>query len=107
MNFPIKVISVLVVVLSFVFPITHTYAQEEDSTKVPANKPLISHGDKGFEFTSMDGNYLMQIQFRGQFRLAYPTDSDPIDLSDFQEEQLYMRVNRARMKVGAMLLIPH
>lgn len=106
MNFPVKVISVLVFVLCFVFPITHAYAQEKDSTIVPAHKPLISHGDKGFEFTSMDGNYLMQIQFRGQFRLAYPTDSDPIDLSDFQEDQLYMRVNRARMKVGGHAFNP-
>lgn len=67
---------------------------------------MLSHGDKGFEFNSSDGNYQMQIQFRGQFRLAYPTDSDPITLSDFQKEQLYLRVNRARMKVGGHAFNP-
>ena len=106
MAFNIKIISVSVVVLIFIFSITLTYAQEEDSTKVPAKKLLISHGAKGFEFTSMDGNYLMQIQFRGQFRLAYPRDSDPINLSDFQNEQLYLKVNRARMKIGGHVFNP-
>ena len=66
----------------------------------------MSYGKKGFEFNSSDGNYLMQIQFRGQFRMAYPRDSDPINLTDFQNEQLYLKVNRARMKVGGHAFSP-
>ena len=79
--------------------------QDNDPFDSAANK-LVRYGDKGFEFQSRDGNYMMQLQWRGQFRLAYPTDSDPIDLSDFQERQLYMRVNRARMKVGGHAFNP-
>jgi hypothetical protein len=84
----------------------HLFATEQDSVDVATSKPLIRYGSKGFELASSDGNYLMQIQWRGQFRLAYPTDSDPITLSDFDEQQLYMRVNRARMKVGGHVFDP-
>jgi phosphate-selective porin OprO/OprP len=83
------------------------YAGEKDTVAIPDKKPLFSHGSKGFEFNSSDGNYQLQIQFRGQFRVAYPTDSDPIELSDFQEQQLYLRVNRARMKVGGHAFNPN
>ena len=96
---------VYIVMLVTILLANHLLAQEKETIKAE-NKPWLSHGDKGFEFTSGDGNYLMQIQFRGQFRMAYPTDSDPIELSDFQEEQLYMRVNRARMKFGGHAFNP-
>ncbi len=105
MTFSIQ-ISLLVVVLNFIFSTTQVHSQEEDSTKSPNKKQLISHGVKGFEFTSADGEYLLQIQFRGQFRIAYPRDSDPINLTDFQNEQLYLKVNRARMKVGGHVFNP-
>lgn len=100
-------ISILVfIILNVVFEFSDLHAQE-DSTKVPDKIPMLSHGEKGFEFNSSDGNYQMQIQFRGQFRIAYPTDSDPITLSDFQDEQLYLKVNRARMKVGGHAFNPY
>lgn len=105
MTFSIK-ITVWVVILNFIIAIPNAHAQKEDSTKSTNNKPLISHGAKGFEFTSADGEYLMQIQFRGQFRIAYPRDSDPINLTDFQNEQLYLKVNRARMKFGGHVFTP-
>jgi len=60
----------------------------------------VSHGSKGFEFSTPDSNYLLQLQFRGQFRAAYPTDSDPITLNDFEDSRTYLKINRARMKVG-------
>lgn len=106
MTFSIKYIFVLAVILTIPSKGNPLYAHEKDSIKTKPAKPLVSHGDKGFEFNSSDGNYLMQIQFRGQFRLAYPTDSDPIDLSDFQEQQLYLRVNRARIKFGGHAFSP-
>jgi phosphate-selective porin OprO/OprP len=107
MNLSAKIILVLILVLSANFFLTQLFAQEVDSTKTTTNKPLVSYGEKGFELNSSDGNYLMQIQWRGQFRMAYPTDSDPINLSDFQKDQLYLRVNRARMKVGGHAYSPN
>lgn len=82
------------------------HAKEGDTLMMGAKKPFFTHGSKGFEFSNSNGNYLLQIQFRGQFRLSYPTDSDPIDLADFQDEQLNLKVNRARMKVGGHAFNP-
>ena len=42
----------------------------------------------------------MNLEFRGQFRLSYPTDTDPLTLSDYQDEQLKLGIKRARLKVG-------
>jgi hypothetical protein len=61
----------------------------------------VGHGDKGFEFSTKDGNYLLQLQFRFQFRYAYPGDADPVTFDDFREgDEHVFKVNRARMKVG-------
>lgn len=70
-----------------------------DSSQVEANK-FLSHGSKGFEFVDQSGNYLMNLEFRGQFRLSYPTDNDPINLDDYQDEQVKLGIKRARIKVG-------
>jgi len=71
----------------------------DDSTQVQPRK-FLSYGSKGFEFTDRSGNYLMNLEFRGQFRLSYPTDNDPVSLSDYQEEQVKLGIKRARLKVG-------
>ena len=42
----------------------------------------------------------MNLEFRGQFRLSYPTDTDPLTLSDYQDEQVKLGIKRARLKVG-------
>jgi phosphate-selective porin OprO/OprP len=47
----------------------------------------IKYGNKGFELRDAVGNNLMHLEFRGQFRLAYPTDTDPITENDFQDEK--------------------
>ena len=60
-----------------------------------------SHGDKGFEFETDDGNFLLQIQPRFQFRFTYPLSSDPIRLEDLDAPpQTTLRLHRARLKVG-------
>ena len=51
----------------------------EDSTWNNSNR-ILSYGKKGFVFSDQSGNYLMNLEFRGQFRLAYPTDSDPVTM---------------------------
>ena len=71
----------------------------EDSTQAEPRK-FLSHGSKGFEFGDQSGNYLMNLEFRGQFRLSYPTDSDPVTLNDYEEEQIKLGIKRARIKVG-------
>ena len=105
MEFSIKKIPIYFITLIALLLANPLCAQQKETTKADST-PWLSHGDKGFEFNTGDGNYLLQIQFRGQFRMAYPTDSDPIELSDFQEEQLYLRVNRARVKIGGHVFNP-
>jgi phosphate-selective porin len=62
--------------------------------------PLVGHGDKGFEFRTRDGNYLLQIQARVQIRYAYPWDADPVTFDFTDVDQHIFKVNRARLKVG-------
>ena len=63
--------------------------------------PIVTHGDKGFEFRTRDGNFLMQIAARLQFRYASPRDADPVTFDDFDDQsQHILKVNRARLKVG-------
>jgi len=75
------------------------YAQVADSTEIPPVK--ISHGGKGFEFETGDGEFLLQIDSRLQFRYAFPSDTDPITGEDFiDDDQHVFKINRARLKVG-------
>jgi phosphate-selective porin len=75
-------------------------AQEAQDT-TESSEPLVGHGSKGFELRTADGNFLIQIQPRLQFRYAYPRDADPITFDDFQgEPQHIFKVNRARLKIG-------
>jgi hypothetical protein len=63
--------------------------------------PLVGWGSKGFELRSRDGNFLIQIQPRVQFRYAYPRDQSSATLEDFQgDPQHVFKVNRARLKIG-------
>ena len=73
-------------------------AQEKQADTL--SKPLIRYGDKGFELSSANNNYFMHIEWRGQFRISYPTDTDPITLNDFEGNKIHMYINRARIKVG-------
>jgi hypothetical protein len=38
---------------------------------------------KGIEFHFFDDNYLLQVDFRGQFRASYPYDNFPVVSEDF------------------------
>ncbi len=81
-------------------PTAVTLLTAQPTDTISRTHALITYGSKGFQFTSADSNYLLQLQWRGQFRVAYPTDSDPITLDDFDENKTYLKINRARMKVG-------
>lgn len=61
----------------------------------------VGWGNKGFEFSTKDGKFATQIQWRFQGRFTYPTNSDPISAADFNEDpQSTLELRRVRMKVG-------
>jgi hypothetical protein len=79
----------------------NTKTKEADTTIAQkSNKVYLEYGNKGFILQDNTGNYLMNIEFRGQFRLAYPYDSDPVDYDDYDHKELYLAIRRARIKVG-------
>ena len=92
-----RLVVLILVFCCFFSSLNPLFAQEKTKDKPSI---LFGHGSKGFEFMTADSNNLMQIQWRGQFRLAYPTDSDPITLDDFGQDKLHLKIRRARMKVG-------
>jgi len=72
----------------------------QENTTDTLSKPQFRYGNNGFELLSADKNHLLQIDWRIQFRMAYPTDTDPVTLDDFEGDRIHMFINRARMKVG-------
>jgi hypothetical protein len=73
--------------------------KERAGDKSPAMK--LGYGDKGFEFGTADGNYLLQLQTRFQFRYAYPVNDNPVSYADFKANpQNVFTINRARLKIG-------
>ena len=56
---------------------------------------------KGFEFHFFDDAYLLQVDFRGQFRASL-TDFEkfPDPNEDFPESGTTLAINRARVKIG-------
>lgn len=90
---PLKFI--LFVCLGFYF----SYSQQAapDSLK----KFKIDYGSKGFEFSTPNDKFKLQIQSRFQFRYATPDDQDPVTFTDFTDERTSVfKINRARLKVG-------
>ncbi|MEJ2548368.1 MAG: porin [Gemmatimonadota bacterium] len=77
-------------------------AQEAELDSLPAVPSIrVGHGDKGFEFESADGRFLLQLQARLQFRISHPFDSDPVTFQEITDnDDLSFAVRRARLKVG-------
>ena len=93
-----------IIILSQIIIITSAIAQNTSADSI--SKPLVSYGEKGFELRSNDNNYLLQLEWRGQFRFAYPTDNDPQNFNDFNKNSVHLWINRARMKVGGYSFKP-
>ena len=55
---------------------------------------------KGFEFHFDDDKYLLYMDFRGQFRAAYPSVNFPTDEDDLNDEDINLGISRARIKFG-------
>jgi phosphate-selective porin len=83
--------------------------QVSDSTEARDEGPPqvgVSHGEKGWEFSTTDGNYRLQIQSRLQFRYATPFDTEPRSFEELDQSQHLFKVNRARLKVGGNAFAP-
>ena len=55
---------------------------------------------KGFEFHFNDDKYMLYMDFRGQFRAAYPHSNYPTGEDDFSDEDINLGISRARIKFG-------
>jgi len=55
---------------------------------------------KGFEFHFDQDKYMFYIDFRGQFRAAYPHYNFPTSEEDFSDDDINMGISRARIKFG-------
>ncbi len=64
------------------------------------NKDFYITKGKGFEFHFFEDQYLLQVDFRGQFRASYPYDSFPIISDDFNDDETTIGISRARIKIG-------
>jgi len=84
----------------------HVYTQEQSSDSLDQKHNFVSYGNKGFILKDRSGNYFLNLEFRGQFRLSYPTDTDPLTYDDYQEERVYLGIRRARLKVGGHAFKP-
>ena len=62
---------------------------------------------KGFEFHFQDDEYLLYIDFRGQFRAAYPASNFPTNEDDFSDEDIFLGISRARIKFGGYVGKPY
>jgi len=76
------------------------------SAQEKSNNFYITKG-KGFEFHFFEDQYLLQIDFRGQFRANYLQDEFPILGEDFTEESTNFKINRARIKIGGYIYKPY
>jgi phosphate-selective porin OprO/OprP len=69
------------------------------------SKNFSYYGGKGFEFKDNSGNHLMHMEWRVQFRTAFPTDGNYLNPT-MPEETIYLGIRRARMKVGGHSFSP-
>lgn len=55
---------------------------------------------KGFEFHFDDDKYMLYMDFRGQFRAAYPALNFPTNEDDLSDDDINIGISRARIKFG-------
>ena len=74
-------------------------AQTEDTAK----KDFYLKKGKGFEFHFDDDKYLLYMDFRGQFRAAYPALNYPTNEDDLSDDDINIGISRARIKFGGYI----
>jgi phosphate-selective porin len=101
-----RIISLVLVGSLFVGPKLFAF-QLGGPTKTDTLTSQFDHTSEGFEFTSQDGLFQLQLAGRLQFRFATPNDQDPITYDDFDTElKNIFKVNRARLKIGGYAYQP-
>ncbi len=88
------------IIIGFILCSLVTFAQKEQ-------KEFYITKGKGYEFHFFNDTYLLQIDFRGQFRASYPYDSFPVDGEDFNDYETELGISRARIKIGGYVLKPY
>src|SRR5690606_8364585 len=88
---------ILLLVCSFI----SLQANTQDTTSVNPMRLSATYGSKGFELTTADNRFRLQLQSRLQFRFATPQDRHPVTFEDFDQPASHvLKNNRARLKVG-------
>ncbi len=82
------------------------YGQEE-TKKIYDSKDFYITKGKGFEFHFFDDSYLLQVDFRGQFRASFPYNKFPVESGDFEDTESSLGINRARIKIGGYVYKPY
>ena len=76
--------------------------EEMISRKLEEDVPVkVKYGSKGFSFTSRDGNWQTNLQWRAQMRFTTPYRGDPRSLGNFaNDDENTFELRRVRMKIG-------
>ena len=86
--------SLLFAVISVFLACGNSKAQETEKEDFYLKK------GKGFEFHFDDDKYLLYMDFRGQFRAAYPASNFPTNEDDLSDDDINIGISRARIKFG-------
>ena len=90
---------VLIVIVICIFSISNSFSQAEKKTDTI--KDFYLKKGKGFEFHFDKDKYMFYIDFRGQFRAAFPHANFPTNEGDLSDDDIYLGISRARIKFGA------
>ena len=89
---------IIIIVVFSIFCVSNSFAQEEK--KPDSIKEFYLKKGKGFEFHFDKDSYMFYIDFRGQFRAAYPAYNFPTSEDDFSDDDMNIGISRARIKFG-------
>ena len=102
---PIKVsntyFSIGLILLYMLLNQTTVWAQKVEKDTLTAAKIDLAYTKKGFQLSTQDGRFNLQLAGRLQFRFSTPGDQDPINFTEtFEPSSPVFKINRARLKVG-------
>ena len=89
---------ILTIAIFCFFWVSNSFSQEEK--KPDSIKEFYLKKGKGFEFHFDQDRYMFYIDFRGQFRAAYPSLNFPTNEEDFSDDDINIGISRARIKFG-------
>lgn len=88
----------IIIAVFCLFWVSNSFSQEEK--KPDSIKEFYLKKGKGFEFHFDKDRYMFYIDFRGQFRAAYPAYNFPSSEDDFSDDNMNIGISRARIKFG-------